>query len=770
MVGAGTFVGATIGKELTIIGSGSGQTIIDSTTSANGFNLTGDIDATSAGSATVTIEGFGFTDNNVGVRVASDINLDHLVIQNSDFSQNKANGVGMGSGAFGLSAIEISDSTFTQNGDGTFNGDGDISLFGFTGDALLKNLTITGGANAVPTNANADTAIQINGRDPGSYDVTHPIGNVVFDNVDIAGSYAKVLVYVQGFTNLSGLSFLDTGSSFTGHAGWGYAVNIDPTADETSAATPGIAGEPGFFDDTAAGALAPSSVDLSHVTISNDIPVNVSSGHPLFGVNGQALGAVFSGTPVSDHAIGSDAKEVMIGRAGDDDLDGRGGNDVFSGGAGNDRLRGGGGSDTAVYADPLDAGAFAYDFANSRWQVATTTEGTDQVSGIGLLTQGVAEHFFLVSGDSDFTATNSTFASTVDGDMVVTALSVVEGSTFVDDFSSFGVFTSNLVDADFGLFHVDGAGHLVFNAARDFEAPADAGHDNVYRVQFQTTTGKTVTHVYDIRVTDAQFASIVDGNAGANQVSEAAANGAAVGITARASDGAGIVSGITYSLSNNANGAFAINAASGVVTVLDHTKLDFETQAHKTITVLASDGTPAHDVSQQFTINVLNALGHTVNGSGRADSINGTHGPTGPQAPSGFATNEEDTIRGNAGNDTIHGLGGNDSLFGDAGNDRLFGDAGNDRLDGGVGTDQLTGGIGIDRFVFKHGYGHDTVLDYVAGTDKIDLSGTGAHGFGGIHLVKSGANVDIHVGSDILTLDHTTIATINAHHGDFIFA
>ena len=36
--------------------------------------------------------------------------------------------------------------------------------------------------------------------------------------------------------------------------------------------------------------------------------------------------------------------------------------------------------------------------------------------------------------------------------------------------------------------------------------------------------------------------------------------------------------------------------------------------------------------------------------------------------------------------------------------------------------------------------------------------------------MKSGANVDIHVGSDILTLAHTTIATINAHHSDFIFA
>ena len=70
-----------------------------------------------------------------------------------------------------------------QNGNGSENGDGDISLFGFTGNALLQDVVIFGGLNPVPNNGNADFAIQINGRDPVSYDVTHPIGNVVFDDV-----------------------------------------------------------------------------------------------------------------------------------------------------------------------------------------------------------------------------------------------------------------------------------------------------------------------------------------------------------------------------------------------------------------------------------------------------------------------------------------------------------------------------------------------------------------------------------------------------------
>ena len=69
--------------------------------SANGFNISGDIDATSAGSATITISGFAFNGNQTGINVSSNTNLDHLVIENSHFEHNKTNGVGMGSGAFG---------------------------------------------------------------------------------------------------------------------------------------------------------------------------------------------------------------------------------------------------------------------------------------------------------------------------------------------------------------------------------------------------------------------------------------------------------------------------------------------------------------------------------------------------------------------------------------------------------------------------------------------------------------------------------------------
>lgn len=88
----------------------------------------------------------------------------------------------------------------------------------------------------------------------------------------------------------------------------------------------------------------------------------------------------------------------------------------------------------------------------------------------------------------------------------------------------------------------------------------------------------------------------------------------------------------------------------------------------------------------------------------------------------------DDGLFGDINANVIHGLGGNDQIEGAGGNDSLFGDAGNDVLRGGLGADLLTGGSGADIFVFdKLDSGKmlakaDTILDFVAGQDRIDLS------------------------------------------------
>ncbi|MFC2968925.1 S8 family serine peptidase [Acidimangrovimonas pyrenivorans] len=81
----------------------------------------------------------------------------------------------------------------------------------------------------------------------------------------------------------------------------------------------------------------------------------------------------------------------------------------------------------------------------------------------------------------------------------------------------------------------------------------------------------------------------------------------------------------------------------------------------------------------------------------------------------------DDTFRGRAGNDLIFGRLDNDALWGERGADTLGGGAGADTLDGGLGADRLTGGAGADSFVFKPGYGADTVTDFAGTADVLRL-------------------------------------------------
>jgi len=77
----------------------------------------------------------------------------------------------------------------------------------------------------------------------------------------------------------------------------------------------------------------------------------------------------------------------------------------------------------------------------------------------------------------------------------------------------------------------------------------------------------------------------------------------------------------------------------------------------------------------------------------------------------------------------------NDVFSGDGNDNTLNGGFGFDHLDGRGGNDRLVGGNGSDTFVFAavpaasntnpSGTNFDTVADYAAGTDKIDLTALG---------------------------------------------
>jgi serralysin len=89
----------------------------------------------------------------------------------------------------------------------------------------------------------------------------------------------------------------------------------------------------------------------------------------------------------------------------------------------------------------------------------------------------------------------------------------------------------------------------------------------------------------------------------------------------------------------------------------------------------------------------------------------------------------------------------NNILIGNELSNELFGGGGNDRLIGGKGQDLLTGGSGADLFVAESNgitvsgkggsFSSDTILDFVRGTDKIDLSGLKLTS---VNIVGLGAN------------------------------
>ncbi len=98
------------------------------------------------------------------------------------------------------------------------------------------------------------------------------------------------------------------------------------------------------------------------------------------------------------------------------------------------------------------------------------------------------------------------------------------------------------------------------------------------------------------------FNNPIDANPAANQIAELAVVGAAIGITASASDpDAGDT--VSYSINDT---RFAIDATTGVITRSGSGTLDFETQTQITLTVTATSSDHS-TATQTFTVNVLNS-------------------------------------------------------------------------------------------------------------------------------------------------------------------
>ncbi|MFN0193733.1 MAG: Ig-like domain-containing protein, partial [Aestuariivirga sp.] len=128
------------------------------------------------------------------------------------------------------------------------------------------------------------------------------------------------------------------------------------------------------------------------------------------------------------------------------------------------------------------------------------------------------------------------------------------------------------------------------------------GADNVSNVENFRFSGPVTVAVANLISLQS------DGDADADSVAENAANGSQVQIDVNAA--AGVGASISYSIvSGNADSAFAIDAATGIVTVANATLLDFETQPSRAITIraTATGGDFGSFTDKSYTISVTNA-------------------------------------------------------------------------------------------------------------------------------------------------------------------
>jgi Ca2+-binding RTX toxin-like protein len=117
----------------------------------------------------------------------------------------------------------------------------------------------------------------------------------------------------------------------------------------------------------------------------------------------------------------------------------------------------------------------------------------------------------------------------------------------------------------------------------------------------------------------------------------------------------------------------------------------------------------------------------------------------------------------------LNGGNGQDVLDGSSGHDVLLGGNGSDVLIGGMG-DTLSGGNGPDTFLFRPGFGANTITDFDVHNDAVQIAKSVFQNLADLfaHASNSaaGAVIDDRAGNTI-TFAGVTLAELQAHQSDF---
>ncbi len=342
--------------------------------------------------------------------------------------------------------------------------------------------------------------------------------------------------------------------------------------------------------------------------------------------------------------------------------------------------------------------------------------------------------------------------------------------------------------ADAALFQINAAtGALSFKAAPNYEAPADAGANNVYDVVVQVSDGSlTDTQAIAVSVTNVNEAPVLTG---AKAVLAAGAEDTAYTVSAANllkgyTDPEGdtlSISGLSANhgvISDNGNGTFtftpdanyngpvtlnftvsdgkggsvagtqsftlaavndaAVFAGNLAGTVAESSVLNGTSQVTGTLSVTDIDNSPAF--AAQSVTSTYGSLSLAANGSWTYVLANNNAAVDGLSTGQTLTdtvtvtatdgTRQAITITINGVDDVRTGTSGADTITGTSGNDVISGLAGNDTLDGGAGNDVLDGGAGNDSLTGGAGTDTATYASATAGV-TVSLATTSAQNTGG---------------------------------------
>ncbi|MHC8407457.1 putative Ig domain-containing protein [Pseudomonas sp. TMB3-21] len=358
---------------------------------------------------------------------------------------------------------------------------------------------------------------------------------------------------------------------------------------------------------------------------------------------------------------------VINGTPNNDTLTGTAANEQLYGGAGNDTLNGGAGNDILVGGTGADKLT-----GGSGADVFRYTSKLDSYRTSSTSASDQILDFDAAADKIDVSALGYTGLGNGQNGTLQVTYSASSNRTYIKDLTA---------DANGNRFEMSLAGNLANSLTAshfvfaDQNPPSNVAPVVAIPLLDQNATERTL---FSYTVTQDSFAD---------------ANKDTLTFSATLADGSPLPAWLSFNASNLTFSGTPTNTASGTYSVL----------------LKATDPSGA-SVSDSFALAVADAPASTITGTNNADSLTGT-----------------------AGADLMLGLNGNDTIKAGTGADILDGGAGRDSLYGGDGADTFRYTDVLDSYRDYDSGGvtaTDTIYDFTAGVDKIDVSALGFLGLG----------------------------------------